>query len=154
MKKLILAVFLVVAGMEVKAQAQTLDDVFNEFKSKPGVEYQVVNPKMLESMNLDQKAKKELESIDSLQVLDLSKSDSLTNKKFEQVSRNINFKGFETMVNSNDDGEMAKIYYRTKDKSIKELVIINIEKGGKGQLVRIFGNIDPSKIHDMMHSNK
>ena len=152
MKKLILAVFLVVAGMEAKAQ--TLDDVFNEFKSKPGVEYQVVNPKMLESMNLDQKAKKELESIDSLQVLDLSKSDSLTNKKFEQVSRNINFKGFETMVNSNDDGEMAKIYYRTKDKSIKELVIINIAKGGKGQLVRIFGNIDPSKIHDMMHSNK
>jgi len=61
MKKLILAVFLVVAGMEAKAQ--TLDDVFNEFKSKPGVEYQVVNPKMLESMNLDQKAKAEFKRI-------------------------------------------------------------------------------------------
>lgn len=152
MKKLVLAVFLVVAGMEAKAQ--TLDDVFNEFKSKPGVEYHVVNPKMLESMNLDQKAKKELENIDSLQVLDLSNGDSLTNKKFGQIAREINLKGFEQMVNSNDNGEIAKIYYKTNGKAIKELVVINIEKEGKGQLVRIFGNIDPSKIHDMMHSNK
>ena len=152
MKKLFLAIFLIFAGMS--ANAQTLNDVFNEFKSRPGAEYQVVNPKMLASMNLDQKAKKELENIDSLQVLDLSKSDSLTNKRFEQVTKNINFKGFETMVNSNQDGEMAKIYYRTNGKSINELVIVNIEKGGKGQLVRIFGNIDPSKLREMIHSNK
>ena len=152
MKKIFLAMFLVFAGIGLKAQ--TLNDVFNEFKSKPGAEYQVVNPKMLESMNLDQKAKKELASIDSLQVLDLSKSDSLTNKKFEQITGSLNFKGFETMVNSNGDGGKAKVYYRINGKSIKELVVINIEKGGKGQLVRIFGNIDPSKLNDMIHSNK
>ena len=62
-------------------------------------------------------------------------------KKVQKLSK----KGYEQMVNSNEDGEKAQILVKTKDDAITEMLVISID-GNECALVQICGNIRPEDV--------
>jgi predicted transposase/invertase (TIGR01784 family) len=97
--------------------AQTAADIFNEFKDKPNVQF-VSLPKTLMSLAAngveDENKKELLKKMDSIVILSIEDDDQLV-KQFEKKVKNLSKKGYEQMVNSNDDGEKAQIEMQSRD---------------------------------------
>ena len=130
--------------------AQTAADIFNEFKDKPNVQF-VSLPKTLMSLAAngveDENKKELLKKMDSIVILSIEDDDQLV-KQFEKKVKNLSKKGYEQMVNSNDDGEKAQILVKTKGDAITEMLVISIEDN-ECALVQICGNIRPQDVNDL-----
>lgn len=149
MKK-IFTLFALMLLLATNSMAQTATDIFNEFKDKPNVQF-VSLPKTLMSLaanGVEDESKKELlKKMDSIVVLSIEDDDQLV-KQFEKKVKNLSKKGYEQMVNSNDDGEKAQILVKTKGDAITEMLVISIEDN-ECALVQICGNIRPQDVNDL-----
>jgi hypothetical protein len=85
--------------------------------------------------------------MDSIVILSIEDDDQLV-KQFEKKVKNLSKKGYEQMVNSNDDGEKAQILVKTKGDAITEMLVISIEDN-ECALVQICGNIRPQDVNDL-----
>lgn len=146
MKKIIFTLVLMLTAA-TNLSAQTVDDIFNAFKDKPNVQF-VNIPKALMSMAsgaIEDNEKKELlKKMDSLRVLGIEGDEDLA-KQFQEKVQKLSKKGYEQMVNSNEDGEKAQILVKTKDDAITEMLVISID-GNECALVQICGNIRPEDV--------
>lgn len=146
MKKIIFTLVLMMTAA-TNLSAQTVDDIFNAFKDKPNVQF-VNIPKALMSMAsgaIEDNEKKELlKKMDSLRVLGIEGDEDLA-KQFQEKVQKLSKKGYEQMVNSNEDGEKAQILVKTKDDAITEMLVISID-GSECALVQICGNIRPEDV--------
>lgn len=146
MKKIIFTLVLMLTAA-TNLSAQTVDDIFNAFKDKPNVQF-VNIPKALMSMAsgaIEDNEKKELlKKMDSLRVLGIEGDEDLA-KQFQEKVQKLSKKGYEQMVNSNEDGEKAQILVKTKDDAITEMLVISID-GSECALVQICGNIRPEDV--------
>lgn len=149
MKK-IFTLFALMLLLATNSMAQTATDIFNEFKDKPNVQF-VSLPKTLMSLAAngveDDNKKELLKKMDSIVVLSIEDDDQLV-KQFEKKVKNLSKKGYEQMVNSNDDGEKAQILVKTKGDAITEMLVISIEDN-ECALVQICGNIRPQDVNDL-----
>lgn len=149
MKK-IFTLFALTLLLATNSMAQTAADIFNEFKDKPNVQF-VSLPKTLMSLAAngveDEKKKELLKRMDSIVILSIEDDDQLV-KQFEKKVKNLSKKGYEQMVNSNDDGEKAQILVKTKGDAITEMLVISIEDD-ECALVQICGNIRPQDVNDL-----
>lgn len=136
--------------LATNSMAQTAADIFNEFKDKPNVQF-VSLPKTLMSLAAngveDENKKELLKKMDSIVILSIEDDDQLV-KQFEKKVKNLSKKGYEQMVNSNDDGEKAQILVKTKGDAITEMLVISIEDD-ECALVQICGNIRPQDVNDL-----
>lgn len=146
MKKIIFTLVLMLTAA-TNLSAQTVDDIFNAFKDKPNVQF-VNIPKALMSMASgaveDNEKKELLKKMDSLRVLGIEGDEDLA-KQFQEKVQKLSKKGYEQMVNSNEDGEKAQILVKTKDDAITEMLVISID-GNECALVQICGNIRPEDV--------
>lgn len=146
MKKIIFTLVLMLTAA-TNLSAQTVDDIFNAFKDKPNVQF-VNIPKALMSMASgaveDNEKKELLKKMDSLRVLGIEGDEDLAKQFLEKVQK-LSKKGYEQMVNSNEDGEKAQILVKTKDDAITEMLVISID-GSECALVQICGNIRPEDV--------
>lgn len=149
MKK-IFTLFALTLLLATNSMAQTAADIFNEFKDKPNVQF-VSLPKTLMSLAAngveDDNKKELLKKMDSIVILSIEDDDQLV-KQFEKKVKNLSKKGYEQMVNSNDDGEKAQILVKTKGDAITEMLVISIEDN-ECALVQICGNIRPQDVNDL-----
>lgn len=149
MKK-IFTLFALTLLLATNSMAQTAADIFNEFKDKPNVQF-VSLPKTLMSLAAngveDENKKELLKKMDSIVILSIEDDDQLV-KQFEKKVKNLSKKGYEQMVNSNDDGEKAQILVKTKGDAITEMLVISIEDD-ECALVQICGNIRPQDVNDL-----
>lgn len=149
MKK-IFTLFALTLLLATNSMAQTVADIFNEFKDKPNVQF-VSLPKTLMSLAAngveDDNKKELLKRMDSIVILSIEDDDQLV-KQFEKKVKNLSKKGYEQMVNSNDDGEKAQILVKTKGDAITEMLVISID-GDECALVQICGNIRPQDVNDL-----
>ena len=149
MKK-IFTLFALILLLATNSMAQTAADIFNEFKDKPNVQF-VSLPKTLMSLAAngveDENKKELLKKMDSIVILSIEDDDQLV-KQFEKKVKNLSKKGYEQMVNSNDDGEKAQILVKTKGDAITEMLVISIEDD-ECALVQICGNIRPQDVNDL-----
>ena len=149
MKK-IFTLFALTFLLATNSMAQTAADIFNEFKDKPNVQF-VSLPKTLMSLAAngveDENKKELLKKMDSIVILSIEDDDQLV-KQFEKKVKNLSKKGYEQMVNSNDDGEKAQILVKTKGDAITEMLVISID-GDECALVQICGNIRPQDVNDL-----
>ena len=149
MKK-IFTLFALTLLLATNSMAQTAADIFNEFKDKPNVQF-VSLPKTLMSLAAngveDENKKELLKRMDSIVILSIEDDDQLV-KQFEKKVKNLSKKGYEQMVNSNDDGEKAQILVKTKGDAITEMLVISIEDN-ECALVQICGNIRPQDVNDL-----
>ena len=149
MKK-IFTLFAMMLLLATNSMAQTAADIFNEFKDKPNVQF-VSLPKTLMSLAAngveDDNKKELLKKMDSIVILSIEDDNQLV-KQFEKKVKNLSKKGYEQMVNSNDDGEKAQILVKTKGDAITEMLVISIEDN-ECALVQICGNIRPQDVNDL-----
>ena len=149
MKK-IFTLFALTLLLATNSMAQTAADIFNEFKDKPNVQF-VSLPKTLMSLAAngveDENKKELLKKMDSIVILSIEDDNQLV-KQFEKKVKNLSKKGYEQMVNSNDDGEKAQILVKTKGDAITEMLVISIEDN-ECALVQICGNIRPQDVNDL-----
>lgn len=149
MKK-IFTLFALILLLATNSMAQTATDIFNEFKDKPNVQFLSL-PKTLMSLAAngveDDNKKELLKRMDSIVILSIEDDDQLV-KQFEKKVKNLSKKGYEQMVNSNDDGEKAQILVKTKGDAITEMLVISIEDN-ECALVQICGNIRPQDVNDL-----
>ena len=149
MKK-IFTLFALTLLLATNSMAQTAADIFNEFKDKPNVQF-VSLPKTLMSLAAngveDDNKKELLKKMDSIVIMSIEDDDQLV-KQFEKKVKNLSKKGYEQMVNSNDDGEKAQILVKTKGDAITEMLVISIEDN-ECALVQICGNIRPQDVNDL-----
>ena len=146
MKKIIFAIvcaFTCITGLS----AQTVDDLFKEFKDKNNVE--CVNiPKALLSMApavvKKQKGSDLIKKIDHIRILSIENDDALC-KEFKARAANLNKKGYETMVNSNEDNEKTLVLVKTKGKTISEMVILALEPS-ECSLIQMKGKFNSNDI--------
>ncbi len=146
MRKIIFAivcVFTCITGLS----AQTVDDLFKEFKDKNNVE--CVNiPKALLSMApavmKKEKGSDLVKKIDHIRILNIENDDALC-KEFKARAANLNKKGYETMVNSNEDNEKTLVLVKTKGKTISEMVILALEPS-ECSLIQLKGKFNSNDI--------
>ena len=146
MSKIIFAIvcaFTCITGLS----AQTVDDLFKEFKDKNNVE--CVNiPKALLSMApvvmKKEKGSELIKKIDNIRILSIENDDALC-KEFKARAANLNKKGYETMVNSNEDNEKTLVLVKTKGKTISEMVILALEPS-ECSLLQLKGKFNSNDI--------
>ena len=149
MKKILFAIvcaFTCITGLS----AQTVDDLFKEFKDKNNVE--CVNiPKALLSMApavvKKEKGSDLIKKIDNIRILNIENDDALC-KEFKARAANLNKKGYETMVNSNEDNEKSLILVKTKGETISEMVILALEPS-ECSLIQLKGKFSSNDINGL-----
>ena len=149
MKKLLFVFALMLVS--TSAFSQTVDNIFNEFKDKPGA--QVINLSksllsMFTSSNMDEKNKKLLENIDSMQILHIE-DNKKTCKEFIKKAEKMNTDGYETMANVKEEDETTRILTRSNGDTINDVIILHIEND-ECTLLQISGKISPDDIDNIV----
>lgn len=133
--------------------AQSVNDLFKEFKDKHNVEY-VEIPKAMMSM-ASAIVKKEkgadlIKKIDHVRILSIEGDGALC-KEFNARAASLSKKGYVTMVNNNEDNEKALILVKTKGKKIIEMVIFDLEPS-ECSLIQLKGKFTSNDIKGLQTS--
>ena len=149
MKKTIFTIMLMTIWAANMA-AQSVDDLFKEFKNKTNVEY-IEIPKVMMSMastfvNKDNGGEI-VKRVNHITILNIENDPQLC-QDFAQKAISLNRNGYETMVNSNEDNEKTQVLVKTKNENITEMVVLNIEPN-ECSLIQIKGKLRPSDIEKL-----
>ena len=130
--------------------AQTVEDLFKEFKGKTNVEYIEV-PKMMMSMASSFVKNDDggdiIKRVDHVRILNIDNNSELCNT-FAQRAMTLKRNGYETMVNSNEENEKTLILVKTKNENITEMVILDISQNDCS-LIQIKGKLRPSDMEKL-----
>lgn len=155
MKKYLFTIVLFwIAGL---AQAQSVDDIFNEFKDEQSAEYVTLSPSMLMDQlsaneggaEVTNKVKPLVSSITTMKVLSLENCSSDAKERFSKRINNLNTKGYETLVRVNDSGEKVRILVKQKKSHISELLVICVDKDDC-VLIQMNGKIKKQDIDQLI----
>lgn len=150
MKKTAFIIVWLFAGM-LSMSAQTVDELFKEYKDKKHVECIEIPKAMMAFAKGFVKNDGDgdiVKKINSMKVLTIENDADLC-KEFASKATKLDKNGYETMVNSNEDNEKALILVKTKGETITEMVILSIEPS-ECTLVQLKGKLkssDINKIH-------
>lgn len=146
MKKFFLTLALMIAAA-TSLSAQTVDDLFKEFRDKPNVNFVNIPKVMMSALSNkveSESTRERLKNLELLRVLHVE-GDKALQEQFAKKSKGLSKKGYEQMVNSNEDGENAQILVKTDGEVLKEVVIISIE-ADECALVQICGELRPEDL--------
>ena len=155
MKKKMILMLALLISTTASVMAQSIDDLFNEFKDKPNVEF-VDIPKAMMGLAAgsikEEKGADLMKKIDSIRILSIE-NDNQLKAQFEQKVKTLSKKGYEQMVNSNDDGEKAQVLVKTKGEAVTEMLVISIDDD-ECALVQICGKIRPEDIRKLQNMGR
>ena len=130
--------------------AQSVEDLFKEFKKKSNVEY-IEIPKIMMSMASTfvkkDNASDIIKRVNHISILNIENDPQLC-QDFAQKAISLNRHGYETMVSSNEDNEKTLILVKTKNENLTEMVVLNIEPN-ECSLIQIKGKLRPSDIEKL-----
>lgn len=160
MKKIFATLMFLLACTAI--QAQSADNIFEEFKSAQGAEYVPISKEML-SMAKDKqvnliKGKLELgedfaSAISSMQVLDLGNCSKDIQGFVSDRVNTLKDHGYEIMINANDGDEKALILSKTKGDQIVEVLIFDTDNKDKDcALVQFKGSISKNALLKSLES--
>ena len=149
MKKILFTLALMLAAA-TSLSAQSVDDIFKEFRDMPNVQF-VNLPKAMIGIFANKASsetvKDRLQNIELVRVLQIENDQNLRDtfaKKVKKIAK----KGYEQMVNSNEEDQKDQILVKTDGDVLKEVLIISIEQD-ECALVQICGQLRPEDLKDM-----
>lgn len=149
MKKIIFTIMLMTVWA-ANMTAQSVDELFKEFKRKSNVEY-IEIPKAMMSMASTFVKKDDgsdiIKRVNHISILNIENDPQLC-QDFAQKAVSLSRNGYETMVSSNEDNEKTLILVKTKNENITEMVVLNIEPN-ECSLIQIKGKLRPSDIEKL-----
>lgn len=124
MKKIIATLALIIACQGIFAQ--NIDTLFEKFSKEHQAESVSIPPFMMSlgKLFMSDEDLSIVKGIRSLRILDLEDCPTTVKERFsEQVSK-LHLKGYEPMIQVNEDGEKVRIFALPHKDSIKELLLV------------------------------
>ena len=156
MKKIIATLALIIACQATFAQ--NIDTLFSQFKNKEGADYMNIPTLMLKFMRTFTKSNNDksyhfIKGIKSVKVLDMENCTQEVKAEFLQEVQKLNLNGYETLVQTKEDGEEVQLIAKMDEESINDLIILITGKDDCG-LTFMKGKIKKEDINVMMTDDK
>ena len=156
MKKIIATLALIIACQATFAQ--NIDTLFSQFKDKEGADYMNIPTLMLKFMRTFTKSNNDksyrfIKGIKSVKVLDMEDCTQEVKAEFLQEVQNLNLNGYETLLQTKEDGEEVQLIAKMDEENINDLIILITGKDDCG-LTLLKGEIKKEDINVMMTDNK
>ena len=156
MKKIIATLALIIACQATFAQ--NIDTLFSQFKDKEGADYMNIPTLMLKFMRTFTKSNNDksyrfIKGIKSVKVLDMEDCTQKVKAEFLQEVQNLNLNGYETLLQTKEDGEEVQLIAKMDEENINDLIILITGKDDCG-LTLMKGKIKKEDINVMMNDEK
>ena len=156
MKKIIATLALIIACQATFAQ--NIDTLFSQFKDKEGADYMNIPTLMLKFMRTFTKSNNDksyrfIKGIKSVKVLDMEDCTQEVKAEFLQKVQKLNLNGYETLVQTKEDGEEVQLIAKMDEENINDLIILITGKDECG-LTLMKGKIKKEDINVMMNEDK
>ena len=156
MKKIIATLALIIACQATFAQ--NIDTLFSQFKDKEGADYMNIPTLMLKFMrtftkNNNDKSYRFIKGIKSVKVLDMEDCTQEVKAEFLQEVQKLNLNGYETLLQTKEDGEEVQLIAKMDKENINDLIILITGKDDCG-LTLMKGKIKKEDINVMMNDEK
>lgn len=156
MKKIIATLALIIACQGTFAQ--NIDTLFSQFKDKEGADYMNIPTLMLKFMRTFTKSNNDksyhfIKGIKSVKVLDMEDCTQEVKAEFLQEAKKLKLNGYETLVQTNEDGEEVQIIAKIDRENINDLIILITGKEDCG-LTFMKGKIKKEDINVIMTDDK
>ena len=138
--------------------AQNIDTLFSQFKDKEGADYMNIPTLVVKFMRTFMKSNNDrsyhfTKGINSIKVLDMEDCTQKVKAEFLQEANKLNLNGYETLVQTKEDGEEVKLVAKMDEEDISELIILITGKDDCG-LTLLKGKIKKEDINVMMTDDK
>jgi len=155
MKKTIVTLAMMIACQGLFAQ--NIDDIFNKFKDKEGVEYVNIPSFVLKLgrvfMDKDTKDNKLMKGVKTIKVLDMENCSPNIRKELQQEVNQLEQNGYETLVQTKEKDESVKLIAKMDKDAINELIVFFTENDECG-LTLMKGKIKKEDINVMINDDK
>ena len=156
MKKIIATLALIIACQGTFAQ--NIDTLFSQFKDKEGADYMNIPTLMLKFMRTFTKSNNDksyhfIKGIKSVKVLDMEDCTQEVKAEFLQEAKKLKLNGYETLVQTKENGEEVQIIAKIDRENINDLIILITGKEDCG-LTFMKGKIKKEDINVIMTDDK
>ena len=156
MKKIIATLALIIACQATFAQ--NIDTLFSQFKDKEGADYMNIPTLMLKFMRTFTKSNNDksyrfIKGIKSVKVLDMEDCTQEVKAEFLQEAKKLKLSGYETLLQTKEDGEEVQLIAKMDEENINDLIILITGKDDCG-LTLMKGKIKKEDINVMMNEDK
>ena len=156
MKKIIATLALIIAWQATFAQ--NIDTLFSQFKDKEGADYMNIPTLMLKFMRTFTKSNNDksyrfIKGVKSVKVLDMEDCTQEVKAEFLQEVQKLNLNGYETLLQTKEDGEEVQLIAKMDEENINDLIILITGKDDCG-LTLMKGKIKKEDINVMMNDEK
>ena len=156
MKKIIATLALIIACQATFAQ--NIDTLFSQFKDKEGADYMNIPTLMLKFMRTFTKSNNDksyrfIKGIKSVKVLDMEDCTQEVKAEFLQEVQKLHLNGYETLLQTKEDGEEVQLIAKMDEENINDLIILITGKDDCG-LTFMKGKIKKEDINVMMTDDK
>ena len=156
MKKIIATLALIIACQATFAQ--NIDTLFSQFKDKEGADYMNIPTLMLKFMRTFTKSNNDksyrfIKGVKSVKVLDMEDCTQEVKAEFLQEVQKLNLNGYETLLQTKEDGEEVQLIAKMDEENINDLIILITGKDDCG-LTLMKGKIKKEDINVMMNDEK
>ena len=156
MKKIIATLALIIACQATFAQ--NIDTLFSQFKDKEGADYMNIPTLMLKFMRTFTKSNNDksyrfIKGVKSVKVLDMEDCTQEVKAEFLQEVQKLHLNGYETLLQTKEDGEEVQLIAKMDEENINDLIILITGKDECG-LTLMKGKIKKEDINVMMNDEK
>jgi hypothetical protein len=126
---------------------KNVSQVFNEFSSYADANKISIGGFMMKIAGIFE----DTMGVEKIDILNFDNHDNHTKERFSEAIKSLKDPSFETIINSNENGERVKVMIRIKDEVIRELVVLT--SGNDPTMVRIKGKIKKSDIERIINQH-
>lgn len=150
MKKYLVAIALMIACQNTFAQSTK--DIFEEFGKEWNAESVTISPFLMTigRLFMDNDTPDIVKSIRSMKVLDLEDCSNKVKTRFNEKVNSLQLEGYETMIQTIDNGENVRILSRMENDAIRELLIV-CTGNDDCALIQLNGKIKKEDIAELVN---
>ena len=150
MKKYLVAIALMIACQNTFAQSTK--DIFEEFGKEWNAGSVTISPFLMTigRLFMDNDTPDIVKSIRSMKVLDLEDCSNKVKTRFNEKVNSLQLEGYETMIQTIDNGENVRILSRMENDAIRELLIV-CTGNDDCALIQLNGKIKKEDIAELVN---
>ena len=150
MKKYLVAIALMIACQNTFAQSTK--DIFEEFGKEWNAESVTISPFLMTigRLFMDNDTPNIVKSIRSMKVLDLEDCSNKVKTRFNEKVNSLQLEGYETMIQTIENGEKVRILTRMENDAIRELLIV-CTGNDDCALIQLNGKIKKEDIAELVN---
>lgn len=150
MRKYLIAIILMITYQTTFAQSTK--DIFDEFGKEWNAESVSISPFMMSigKLFMDNDTPEITRSVRSMKILDLEDCSDKVKERFNRKVNNLQLEGYETMIQTIDNGEKVRILVRIEKEVIRELLIV-CTGSDDCALILLNGKIKKEDINELVN---